>query len=495
MRDEIDSYDENNIPRTPKENVNNYQDDEENDYDSQDRNHHSEYNKQNYFQANKKEHKKISKSINSAKPLKFKNNQDNEYFPSNNSMINKNNEKMKKIYDHPIQKKTLESIINDNSDINKERVGNREDYKNKNIQRKVENNDGGSTSENDKEYKSINRRTFNKSLSPTKKEINRTISPDNDYIKLEFQIKDMENQIKNMNNDYSLGRGITSSRSLGFITKNSNLNNISCRNPFIENFNNKSNSKLNNLEERKNGELKDTIFTNNDNQHEIKTTLNQENLYITDPINNNLLNTEKKFDSQQNSIKKELNTISYNSPNNLNNNIKLNNTNNKSENSEVVYGSKIINIENKLEKLETDIGEMKDNFNKLYDSILKLIEIANGKNINFTEPNNIQNQNFNKIPNMNQNYLNQNNLNNYNNLNENTQRLNTQGSKISANNPNLINYNQSDNNNYGVNTNSNNDVLNFILSECHKFKNEKFQNFNTNNNNPNFNTNNNNPNL
>lgn len=366
----------------------------------------------------------------------------------------------------------------------------------------------GSVSENEYDYRSNNFKNIKNTFTPLKKEVKRSQTPphmDLEYIKLENQLKEMENQIKNMNDDYKYGKCFTS-KNFGLYQLEDNDDiankNMIYTNLFIGNPN--GNKYLNEVQD----------------QAKIKT---EENKFVTNTqhINNiNYSENRKRIELEtinQNSNRKELNTISYIIPQNNNNSINPNlkltpdtshpinmiNSDDKNCYSNNDFNKeKIQGIEKRLEGMETDISEMKSNFNKLYDCILKLLDFAsNSSNVNIKGnyppfQNNLNNNSNCNNPirndiyynsseainyqNKNMEYINVNN--NQNDVNA-SQRLNTQGSKIS-NNPNLIAKNEQNatTNNMNMNlnmsnsvSNSNNDMLNFILAECNKLKNRNFR--------------------
>jgi hypothetical protein len=370
----------------------------------------------------------------------------------------------------------------------------------------------GSISENEKDLRSNNFLNLKHTLSPLKKDLNRSQSPhyDNEYLKLENQIKEMQNQINSMNTDFTINRCLTS-KSFGLFTGKNTLEktNLNYVNPFIENLNkNEKNTsahkfpKNNEIEEE--NKYAENLFKENKNHNNHLTT------------NNSNIPNDKKYGLEkiQDSNRKDLNTISYVSPENSNLN-EYRNPLNITKIPEIDYKTKIQNLEDKLGKMEIDISEMKGNFNKLYEAIFKLIDLTNSKNTkNNSSFNNNQN-NFSKNEifhnqndpsnNLQRDYLNyNNNVNDHNN----SQRLNTQASKLSTNQINPS-QNQTPPQNNFVNstnsvTNSNNDALNFILAECNKLKNQNLNrdhqsdnNYlnNNNNNNNNYNSNYNNNNL
>lgn len=441
-----------------------------------------------------------------AKSIDLKKRTESENFPHKISHARKNNEKLRKP-DKNIKNNDYHSEIpTPKSTLDKQRDNliNKESYK----YNKIDYHEG-SISEHEREFRSNNFLNLKSTLTPLKKELNRSQSPhyDNDYMKLDKQIKEMQNQINSMNTDFTINRCLTS-KSFGLLFNGKNTlekTNSNYVNPFIENLNK--------------NEIPDSyqIAHSKKDEGNIKITEN----FLKDNIqNNNLVSTpiiEKRPgpENNQNSNRKESNSISYIGQNvNMNEQKlpkKIQITENENEN---INKNKIQNIEEKLERMENDISEMKGNFNKLYESIIKLLDFAYSKNNINNYPNQFgaPNMNFNK----NENYYNQNdpsnigtreylnlNPNNLNNNNEanNSQRLNTQNSKISSNQTNPI-QNPVQNNNFVHSTNSvansNNDALNFILAECNKLKNlnhnnRDFQqdtyynnNFNSNLINPNY---------
>ncbi len=412
---------------------------------------------------------------------------------------------------------------------------------NYNKSKKFDNHYEGSVSENEREFRSNNFLNLKNNFSPVKKELNRSQSPhcDKEYLKLENQIKEMQNQINSMNTDFTLNRCFTS-KSFGIFNNTGNNNifdksNTKYLNPFIdhEKLNNLNNSIIDNNKNQTtdnsiyNKKLREeeNILNNNLNKLPIENNLNNLTNNKTINTNNTVANKNISLDLIQDSNKKELNTISYVTPqniytNNINknfdsdniSNINLNKINKQTENVDIEYKYKMEVIEEKIGKMENDIFEIKGNFNKLYDSIIKLIDFAN---INYNPKNNINSFNSNfqpisnpqNINNRNENFYNQIDPSNYNNnlrnnqnyntniinqnknqnniINEvnNSQRLNTQASKISANDVTPMQNYSNTNNHLGTNnnnkfitstnsiSNSNNEALNFILAECNKLKN------------------------
>lgn len=413
-----------------------------------------------------------------AKSLDLKKRTESETFHHKILNARKNNEKFRnkdkniKNNDCYSEIPTPKSVL----DKQKENLTNKECHK----YNKIDYHEG-SISEHEREFRSNNFLNLKNTLTPLKKEQNRSQSPhyDNDYMKLDKQIKEMQNQINSMNTDFTINRCLTS-KSFGLLFNGKNTlekTNSNYINPFIDNLNK--------------NEIPDSsqIANYKKDDANIKITEN----ILRENLNNNIVSTpiiEKRPgpENNQNSNRKELNSISYICSNvNLNEqklqkNIQI--TENENENTNK---NKIQNIEEKLERMENDISEMKGNFNKLYESIIKLIDCAYSKNSMNNYPNQFgaPNMNLNK----NENYYNQNdpsnigtreylnlNPNNLNNNNDanNSQRLNTQNSKMSSNQANPL-QNQVQNNNFVQSTNSvtnsNNDALNFILAECNKLKN------------------------
>lgn len=426
-----------------------------------------------------------------------------EYIASNNSMMMKNNDKIRKIDRQLINKDyNSEEPTPKNTQSNYKQIDFAKNKKNKNYTK----HDlyEGSVSENERELRSNNFLNLKQTLSPLKKDLHRSQSPhcDNEYLKLENQIKEMQNQINSMNTDFTINRCLTS-KSFGLLTGKNTLEktNLKYMNPFIENLN-KNEKNLSPINIPKND-------YEEENRHPENLYKENNNNLINNIITNNSnLNKDGKqgLETIQDSNRKNLNTISYVCPQNLNLNEGRMAVNSFKE-GDMDYKTKIQKIEDKLGKMENDIGEMKGNFNKLYEAIFKLIDFANSKTLNTNNPS-INPNGFNR----NDNFYNQNDPSNYSQRNyvnynqniidhNNSQRLNTQASKISANQVNLA-QNQSPPQNNFVNstnsvTNSNNDALNFILAECNKLKNQNLNRDYHNDNeylnsnyNPNYNTNN-----
>jgi len=455
---------------------------------------------------------------------------ESEYISSNNSIIKKNNEKLRKV---DIQLINKDYISEELTPKNTQSIYKQRDFaaknKNKNKNTKLDFYEG-SISENEKELRSNNFLYLKHTLSPMKKDFNRSQSPhcDNEYIKLENQIKEMQNQINSMNTDFTINRCF-SSKSFGLFTakntlEKTNIYNNNYMNPFIENLNKneKNISAATNAAAPYKINYYEEVNKHSENLYKDKeNTINPLN-HIMITNNTNVNNDYKKQGMettiQDSSNKKELNTISYVTPQNMNlNEVRRISVNNiaKEAAAELDYKTKIESIEGKLGKMENDISEMKGNFTKLYDAIFKLIDLANSKNTS----NNIYplNNPSSGVLNKNENFHNLNDPSNYgqrdhfnynhnNNINDhnNSQRINTQASKISSNQLNHIQNAIPPQNNFVISTNSvtnsNNDALNLILAECNKLKNQNrdYQNENNVNNNylnsnynPNYNTHNN----
>lgn len=388
----------------------------------------------------------------------------------------------------------------------------------------------GSVSENERDIRSNNFRKLNKNLSPQKREENHSQDPSysNDYLKLESQIREVETHIKSMGTDYNLAKFHSNNYTYNHdeflnrtnpsiktvnTTNNHNYSYVLSRNKDVlneiptkfigENNNLNANKQINQhvLERNINhntihqvNEIRRNDFTLDNNIHKREcNTINHTISHVNTNSNENFTPIKKIEDNSKiyidKQIQNQMNTI--NSNNNKENLLKENYNFNK------IQEDKINHIELKVNNMEKDIGEIKDNFNKLYDSMLKLIDFATGKFSNsnnniLTTSHQIPHQKFNDPSNL---CTNRDYYNNHNEIN-NSQRINTQNSeKNNMNmNPNLqASQTMKSNNNITMN-NSSNDVLNFILSECGKLKNQNFNNYNYNNpqenNNNNYNYNN-----
>lgn len=378
-------------------------------------------------------------------------NSHSEYNSSNNSMIRKNNERIKKIETHlNIEKnRNLEEKFYgfiptpSNSQYSKNEKISSEDNNKKNLfTKEIKMNNDDDYSKADK----FNHKKF-KTLSPIKMDNKiRDISSqdETEYKKLENQIKEMQNQINNMNTDFTGNKelipkcyGLNDEEKEFAETEKINKPMKLKEKLFDFPLSDPSNNKNNNEENKKSYEIFNKEYS------EVS-----KNYKIIDSKNN--IKNDTEISSHRN--KKDLNFNSYDLCPNENFN-KIINENDNLMNMNVLKETsyKIQHIEEKILKIENDVSEMKRNFEKMQDCILKFIETANENNLKVNNnnepiinPNSIMssNQYENKLyhneisisENKNIKYK-QNDIDNFNkNYNYISQRTNnTQISKISSN--------------------------------------------------------------
>ena len=172
----------------------------------------------------------------------------------------------------------------------------------------------------------------------------------NDYKRLEDQLKQMEEQLKLLEPNYDMGKNLSHSKSFSFLPNESNRILSPPNNPFINQNNN-----------------------NTINQNNIKT-INQNNI---NTINHN--NTNINFTNENN----QFNSISLKKgelliPNNEN----LENLNSLNTNGGIINEDRIKLLENKMNNIENEIVEMKTQFNNLSKDIQILISKKESNNIN-----------------------------------------------------------------------------------------------------------------
>ena len=172
----------------------------------------------------------------------------------------------------------------------------------------------------------------------------------NDYKRLEDQLKQMEEQLKLLEPNYDMGKNLSHSKSFSFLPNESNRILSPPNNPFINQNNN-----------------------NTINQNNIKT-INQNNI---NTINHN--NTNINFTNENN----QFNSISLKKgelliPNNEN----LENLNSLNTNGGIINEDRIKVLENKMNNIENEIVEMKTQFNNLSKDIQILISKKESNNIN-----------------------------------------------------------------------------------------------------------------
>ncbi len=172
----------------------------------------------------------------------------------------------------------------------------------------------------------------------------------NDYKRLEDQLKQMEEQLKLLEPNYDMGKNLSHSKSFSFLPNESNRILSPPNNPFINQNNN-----------------------NTINQNNIKT-INQNNI---NTINHN--NTNINFTNENN----QFNSISLKKgelliPNNEN----IENLNSLNTNGGIINEDRIKVLENKMNNIENEIVEMKTQFNNLSKDIQILISKKESNNIN-----------------------------------------------------------------------------------------------------------------
>ena len=172
----------------------------------------------------------------------------------------------------------------------------------------------------------------------------------NDYKRLEDQLKQMEEQLKLLEPNYDMGKNLSHSKSFSFLPNESNRILSPANNPFINQNNN------------------NIINQNNNN------TINHNTINTINHKNNNINFTNEN--NQFNSISLQKGELLI--PNNEN----IENLNSLNTNGGIVNEDRIKVLENKMNNIENEIVEMKTQFNKLSNDIQILISKKESNNIN-----------------------------------------------------------------------------------------------------------------
>jgi hypothetical protein len=210
----------------------------------------------------------------------------------------------------------------------------------------------------ERESKSANRI---KIPTQTKKNMNKSYAfENNEYEKLENQLRDMEDHLKNMQADMKIetykSSGLSHSKSFSFLNP-SNYMGESNRNPFLD-YNSKS--------------INPIIAKN-------QSPLNIQSSPHSNPMNSNFFN---KYINDE---------VNYNHNHNENINTDNNDLSNMNRN---IIEIRLTNIEQQLSNFENEISDLKKNFGSLVDNINRLVEGEYVTNFNSKPNKNVANNDF-----------------------------------------------------------------------------------------------------